>query len=413
MKKTYIGIEEFIGKKNGNVFFINENCIRGFTNKKIYIFGAGEDGQNVYKLLKKLNIEVEGYIDNGVAINEYRELNGIKIYNPYIIKNKKKFFIIIASRKYDREMVRQVHKMGYIARDDFGVWIFESMTLREKIRWEIKSPFDHSFIYTCIRRNAIDFIMGWLRSHRIIPFYKGYEKIDALRNKYIGERCFILCSGPSLIKDDIVKLSNEYTFGINSFFLVAKKINWKPTFYFTTHEPTIKEIFVDNKLSSSDICKKYMFATDNCKSLSRYGELTLVPMLALNPYYYSGFSPQVLRHSNDALIGLYEYSCTTMMCIDLAMYMGFSKIYILGADNDYLGDVSYTSEIEDYERKHAHKRDYRTFLDYRSAILQMKANEVCYEYLNKIAKSKGIQIYNATRGGKLEVYPRVNLDEIL
>jgi len=30
----------------------------------------------------------------------------------------------------------------------------------------------------------------------------------------------------------------------------------------------------------------------------------------------------------------------------------------------------------------------------------------------KYAEEKGIQIYNATRGGKLEIFNRVNLDEL-
>ena len=33
--------------------------------------------------------------------------------------------------------------------------------------------------------------------------------------------------------------------------------------------------------------------------------------------------------------------------------------------------------------------------------------------MKKIADSKGVKIYNATRGGRVETFPRVNLEDIL
>ena len=37
----------------------------------------------------------------------------------------------------------------------------------------------------------------------------------------------------------------------------------------------------------------------------------------------------------------------------------------------------------------------------------------CYRQLKSAADKKGVQIYNATRGGMLEVYPRRTLEEVL
>ncbi len=39
--------------------------------------------------------------------------------------------------------------------------------------------------------------------------------------------------------------------------------------------------------------------------------------------------------------------------------------------------------------------------------------EVAYEYAEKYSREHGFRIYNATRGGYLEVFERVNLNDVL
>ena len=39
--------------------------------------------------------------------------------------------------------------------------------------------------------------------------------------------------------------------------------------------------------------------------------------------------------------------------------------------------------------------------------------EIAYEYAEKYSREHGFRIYNATRGGHLEVFERVNLEVIL
>ena len=39
--------------------------------------------------------------------------------------------------------------------------------------------------------------------------------------------------------------------------------------------------------------------------------------------------------------------------------------------------------------------------------------EECYEYCKRIADKQGIKIYNATRGGNLETFERIELDSVV
>ncbi len=106
------------------------------------------------------------------------------------------------------------------------------------------------------------------------------------------------------------------------------------------------------------------------------------------------------------------------MMIEAAIYMGFKEIYLIGVDATTSSDkggnfvANYlTPEIRaklDVLKKRAIK-DYD--VNKRRKEIADRQRMV-YGQLGKFAKKKGIKIFNATRGGELEAYPRVNFDEI-
>ena len=51
--------------------------------------------------------------------------------------------------------------------------------------------------------------------------------------------------------------------------------------------------------------------------------------------------------------------------------------------------------------------------DYQLALTTQKSMDAGYEEIRKIADSQGVKVYSATRGGKVEAFERVNLDDIV
>ena len=82
--------------------------------------------------------------------------------------------------------------------------------------------------------------------------------------------------------------------------------------------------------------------------------------------------------------------------------MGFKEVYIIGADNNYLG-----------KKQHFDKYDGETDMDYQMAVLAQKANDMGYAYVKTIAEKSGVKIFNATRGGNIKCFDRVNLEDII
>ena len=84
--------------------------------------------------------------------------------------------------------------------------------------------------------------------------------------------------------------------------------------------------------------------------------------------------------------------------------MGFEKIYLLGTDFTQKGNVGEKGN-HIYDDIFTEKRKIvgNSFYD-----IALNALEIAKEY----ADAHGIKIYNATRGGKLEVFERVDFDSL-
>lgn len=60
---------------------------------------------------------------------------------------------------------------------------------------------------------------------------KRYKNIRKFKNIHAGERCFIVATGPSLTYEDLDKIKNEITFGVNSICLSYDKTDFRPTYF--------------------------------------------------------------------------------------------------------------------------------------------------------------------------------------
>ena len=97
------------------------------------------------------------------------------------------------------------------------------------------------------------------------------------------------------------------------------------------------------------------------------------------------------------------------LILPLAFYMGFSEFYLLGCDCDFkldeAGDLSkgYFYEGGAWPIQKDYRAWYNTWYD-----MVMKS----YSVVAETFECHGRKIYNAGIGGKLEVFERVNYDEL-
>jgi hypothetical protein len=246
------------------------------------------------------------------------------------------------------------------------------------------------------------------------PFWFGRpdrKKIAGLKDKFKGERCFILGNGPSLNKCDLSFLKDEFSFGVNGIFYKTKDTGYRPTFYVVEDS----HVMMDNieEINSYDV--PYKFFPVNYKSYIKNRKN--VSFFTMNEGFYVEHSPNycVPRFSTDASKSLFCGQSVTMLNFQLAYYMGFSEVYLIGMDFSYEIPNSATIKGNDIisnedDENHFHPDYFGKGKVWHDPHLDRVLNS--YKMMRLVFESAGKNIYNATNGGKLEVFERVEYEKL-
>lgn len=228
---------------------------------------------------------------------------------------------------------------------------------------------------------------------------KTYASLKKYHNLHKGERCFIIATGPSLTMDDLNLLKNETTFGMNSITKVFEKTEFRPTYYgiqdHLVYAKMQEEILGYYKYSDN------VFVSDRIKWHSKIGEKWNLFSLNMSYHAYQRWFHNYFfaKFSEDIYRRVYSGFSITYSLIEIAVYMGFKEIYLIGADCSFSrnGKIHFAEHgVADLSIDTARERNIAGY-------------EAAYEYI----KNHDIKIYNATRGGELEVFERVTLEDIL
>ena len=225
------------------------------------------------------------------------------------------------------------------------------------------------------------------------------RRIRKWKNVYCEKRCFIIGNGPSLQVGDLnrLKKNGEITFSSNRIYHIYEKTDWRPDFY-VAFEPEFCRTNAD-MISKTEVRKaRFLNAaawSEERKNVNNYW-LNCTARYSLKKLTTKNieFSEDISALVNDA------YSVTYTM-LQLAMYMGFKEIYLLGIDHY---DKNRNPDSQHFYAKE--KSEYQT-------PTYVEGIEYGYQLAGKKAEERQIKIYNATRGGKLEVFPRVDFDSIV
>ena len=269
------------------------------------------------------------------------------------------------------------------------------MTIKELLK---RNQYIYSFLSEVM--NLIRFLISTTK-YQISKFLRvsrinrksPFEKMKILKDKHKGDRCFIVATGPSLLIEDLDKIKNEITFSMNSIFFAFDETDWRPTYYgiqfpefFDKYRSYIDHLEVEAKFVGDYIAKQAKLTDD----------YYIYPLNMLNhnrskkKYHYN--------FSADPFKDVYSGHTITYSLMQIAVYMGFEEIYLIGVDCNYPSNTN------------THFKDYG-IVDPLSSTAGERM--ICaFKEAKKYADRHKINIYNATRGGMLEVFERVDLDKL-
>jgi len=246
--------------------------------------------------------------------------------------------------------------------------------------------------------------LKWIRAKLRMCGYidkTAVHELEKYKNIHEGERCFIVGNGPSLNFKDLDMIANETTFGFNMVYLLFNKTKWRPTYYMVADQNVYLEM--DDKINQLSIDNK--FVGENCK---KYGKLIDDAI-----YFYTVVSSKqskMPKFSDSPIKYLHDGQTVAYFAIQMAVFMGFKNIYLIGFDFTYSKQINEHGDlVVDNSIKDHFSNDYRQI----HHAPNVKKMILAFRQAARYAKSHNINIFNATRGGNLNEFERVDLESIL
>lgn len=238
-----------------------------------------------------------------------------------------------------------------------------------------------------------------------------YTRLAKLKDKHSGQRCVIIGNGPSLNKMDLRRIENEVTIGVNGIFYKTEESGFRPDYYVVEDSSVMKENI--EAIRNYDVPFK-LFPT-NYRDLHPPG--ANVSFFRMNRGFYESTSENFCspRFSTDFALRAYCGQSVTYINLQLAFFMGFSEVFLIGMDFDYTipdsadqqGDIITSNEDDPNHFNPEYFGKGKTWKDPKlDRVLQN------YKSAKRVYEAHGRKIYNATKGGKLELFERVEFDDM-
>ncbi len=215
-------------------------------------------------------------------------------------------------------------------------------------------------------------------------------------------RAFIVGNGPSLNNTNLDLLIGEISFGVNRIAKIYDRTNWRPTHYVRAEEASTGS---DPSVYSSDIemhqqlgCEIWAneFFISQLSHVRNGGQYRQIRACAHYTMHFDNPDCPPLYH----MPRLCTFGSSVHVAIQIALgILNVDTVYLIGTDLGYQeGKVNHFDE------------------SYTSGVGEL--TDARYTELDKLAahmvaaRSYPGRIFNATVGGSLEVYPRVNYERL-
>lgn len=228
-----------------------------------------------------------------------------------------------------------------------------------------------------------------------------YADLSKFKDIHKGERCFVILTGPSLTLEDVEMLKDETTFAVNSCFKLFSKTSWRPSYYVLTDVLIYKKM--GKEIESSDMNCPLFYSRNGLKAeIKKENAYPFRSNYIKHMINYFSFGKTRLGWSNDINKWIADGTSCIYSVMQIIQYMGFNEVYVIGADCNY-----------SLPKQHSDLASYKPLIKVSKnggehVLISWKSIKYHLEKRNNQLK-----VYNSTRGGMLELFPRISLEEVL
>ena len=240
------------------------------------------------------------------------------------------------------------------------------------------------------------------------------SKLLELKDKHRGEKVVIIGNGPSLNKTDFSLLKGVHTFGVNGIFYADDRLP-QPLSYYVVEDTKVFEENTDAILEYGKKAGRIILPT---MYKAKCPDPSFITFFRMNGGFYNAGGPDECRprFSVDATEALYCGQSVTYICLQLAYWMGFSEVGLIGMDFSYslpdgtkVDGIHYTSQGDD--PNHFDPRYFGAGKTWKDPKLnRVGAN---YSLAKAMYEADDRKVVNCTVGGALEIFDRVELGQFV
>ncbi len=245
--------------------------------------------------------------------------------------------------------------------------------------------------------------------HRTRREVQGWTDLSDLKNIHDGSKCFIVGAGPSATFLNLEELDNHVVIIVNSSILLLK---WEVG---TSDDVSLKNRYW---ISNDRLCCKWDYFWKNvlrakCNKIVRTSWKPFEDKIRDHGFRY--FKPRESERPplSDDDGGLCSVS-SIPTAIDLAVYTGCKKIYLIGVDQRMVHGNSHFWQFWDkkkWPRRSDKGKNFRPEQKHQVKVFDQNAS--VFKALKEYAARHSAIIKNCSNLSKLKVFDKISLDDAL
>jgi len=218
------------------------------------------------------------------------------------------------------------------------------------------------------------------------------------RDRYHDRIAVIVCNGPSLLNTDWSLLNGIHTFGLNKINLLFDQATFRPSCIVAVNPFVLEQ---NREFFNSTEIPLFLDSHALRAGIGFRKNISLLHRTSIEKF------------ARDCSISVNWGGTVTYVAMQLAFHMGFSDVALIGCDHDFVakGPANSVARREGEDRDHFHPDYFADGQEWQLPDLDL--SEASYKRAATVYRAFGRRLVNATEGGRLEILPRLSLQEFV
>ncbi len=235
--------------------------------------------------------------------------------------------------------------------------------------------------------------------HRLAQFYDprwrdSSHRLQQYQNRHANQRCFIIGNGPSLRQTDLVRLKTEYTFGLNRIYLLFPEMGFPTTYLVSVNDLVLEQ------------CSAEIQNLSTTKFITWRARRWFHPDPTLT-YLDTDFTGD--EDFCTSITGrMFEGFTVTYVALQLAFHMGFKDAILIGVDHNFVTQGNPNQAVVSQGDDPNHFTPNYFGKGFKWQLPDLAGSERAYQLANQAYSYAGRRVLDATIGGKLTIFSKVD-----